>query len=218
MKVPLKDMGGKVLKQAEVSDAVYAVPWNPDLLHQALVYYQANQRQGTHSTLTRGQVSGGGRKPFAQKHTGRARAGTIRAPQWRGGGAVFGPHPRSYRKRLPVRMRRQAIRCALSAKVAAERLILLDSLTLSEGKTKAMVQVLQALEVASSALVVMREPDEAVANAVRNIPRVKTLAADLLNVLDLVRYDFLIMTEDAVRRTEELWADPKVKRGAAVVA
>jgi len=218
VKVALKDMSGKVLKQVELSDAVYAVPSNSDLLHQALVYYQANQRQGTHNTLTRGNVSGGGRKPFAQKHTGRARAGTIRAPQWRGGGVVFGPHPRSYRKRLPVRMRRQAIRCALSAKAADERVLLLDALTLSDGKTKAMVQVLQALEVASSALIVMRVPNEAVVNAVRNIPRVKTLAVDLLNVLDLLRYDFLIMTEDAARRTEELWADPKVKRGTAVGA
>lgn len=218
MKVALKDVAGKVLKQAELSDAVYAAAPNPDLLHQALVYHQANQRQGTHETLTRGNVSGGGRKPFAQKHTGRARAGTIRAPQWRGGGVVFGPHSRSYRKRFPIRMRRQAIRCALSAKVAADRLVLLDTLTLAEGKTKAMAQVLAALEVTTSALVVMRAADEAVTNAVRNVPKVKTLAVDLLNVLDLMRYDVLIMTEDAARRTEELWADPKVKRGTVVTA
>ena len=218
MKVPLKDLAGKVLKQAELSDAVYGVSPNPDLLHQALVYYQANQRQGTHSTLTRGNVSGGGRKPFAQKHTGRARAGTIRAPQWRGGGVVFGPHPRSYRKRFPTRMRRQAIRCALSAKAAGERIILLDALSLATGKTQAMARVLEALDIRGSALVVLRETDESVVNAVRNIPRVKTLAADLLNVLDLTRYDAVIMTVAAARRTEELWADPRVKRGTAVKA
>ena len=142
MKIPLKNIEGDVIKQATISDEVYAVNANPDLLHQALVYYQANQRSGTHNTLTRGQVSGGGRKPFAQKHTGRARAGTIRAAQWRGGGAVFGPHPRSYRKKLPIRMRRQAIRCALSNKVIQERLLLLDSFNLEDAKTKTMSKVL----------------------------------------------------------------------------
>ncbi len=218
MKVPVRDVTGKVLKQVDLNDAVYAVPANPDLLHQALVYYQANQRQGTHSSLTRGKVSGGGSKPFAQKHTGRARAGSIRAPQWRGGGAVFGPTPRSHRKRLPVRMRRQAIRCALSAKAAEERLLLLDKLVLGDAKTKAMASVLDALAVSTSALVVLREPQEDVSRAVRNLPRIKTLAADLLNVLDLARYDVVLMTEDAARRTEELWADVKVKRGETVSA
>jgi large subunit ribosomal protein L4 len=218
MKIPVLDVTGKVLKQVDLSDVVYAAPANPDLLHQALIYYQANQRQGTHSTLTRGKVSGGGRKPFAQKHTGNARAGTTRSPQARGGGTVFGPTPRSHRKRLPVRMRRQAIRCALSAKASEERLLLLDKLELGDAKTKAMAAVLKALAVSSSALVVLREPQEDVVRAVRNLPRIKTLAADLLNVLDLSRYDVVLMTEDAAKRTEELWADPKVKRGEAVSA
>ena len=216
MKVPLKDIAGKVLKQATISDDVYAVGPNPDLLHQAVVYYQANQRLGSHNTLTRGQVSGGGKKPFAQKHTGRARAGTIRAAQWRGGGAVFGPHPRSYRKRLPIKMRRQAIRCALSSKATQERLVLLDSINLENGKTRTMSQVLNSLDVKTSALIVLRQADPQVVDAVRNIPKIKTLAVDLLNVLDLARYDHLIMTEDAARRTEELWAGRTINRRGVI--
>ena len=217
MKFPLKDISGKILKQATISDDVYGVEPNHDLIHQAIVYYQANQRQGTHNTLTRGQVSGGGRKPFAQKHTGRARAGTIRAAQWRGGGAVFGPHPRSYRKKLPIKMRRQAIRCALSSKANQERLVLVDSIKLDNAKTKTMIQVLESLNVRSSALIVLRQIDTQVVDAVRNIPKTKTLAVDLLNVLDLARYDVIIMTEDAAKRTEELWAGREVRRRGAAI-
>lgn len=213
MKTPVRDSSGNVLREVELSDAVYAAAPNPDLLHQALVYYQANQRQGTSNTLTRGQVAGGGRKPWRQKHTGRARHGSTRSPLWRGGGVVFGPHPRSYRKRLPVRMRRQAIRCALSGKAAAGRVLLVDKIELAEAKTKEMRRVLDALEVRGSALVVLREQQEEVSRAVRNLPRVKTLAADLLNVLDLARYDAVVMTEEAAERTAELWGALEVRRG-----
>lgn len=218
MKTSLRDAAGNVLKEIDLSDAVYAAAPNPDLLHQAFVYHQANQRQGTHDTLTRGDVSGGGRKPWIQKHTGRARQGSTRSPQWRGGGVAFGPHPRSYRKRLPIRMRRQALRCALSGKVAGERLIVVDELNIADGKTKQMAQVLRALEASKSALVVLREPQPGVTRAIRNLPRVKALAADLLNVLDLMRYDMVIMTEAAVRRTEELWGTTTVARGGVGVA
>lgn len=218
MKTSLRDAAGNVLKEIDLSDAVYAAAPNPDLLHQAFVYHQANQRQGTHDTLTRGDVSGGGRKPWIQKHTGRARQGSTRSPQWRGGGVAFGPHPRSYRKRLPIRMRRQALRCALSGKAAGERLIVVDELNIADGKTKQMAHVLRALEASKSALVVLREPQPGVTRAIRNLPRVKALAADLLNVLDLMRYDMVIMTEAAVRRTEELWGTTTVARGGVGVA
>ncbi|MCH8199683.1 MAG: 50S ribosomal protein L4 [Chloroflexi bacterium] len=179
---------------------------NQDLLHQALVYHQANQRQGSSNTLTRGNVSGGGRKPFRQKGTGRARQGTIRAPHMRGGGVVFGPHPRSYRKRLPRRMRRSAIRMALSAKVVAERMLIVQNLEGIEPKTKVMAALLAALGISGSTLVVMRDAAPEAARAVRNLPRTKAVRAELLNVLDLLRYGTLVITPDAVQRAEELWS------------
>ncbi len=221
MQLPVYDITGKAVGKAEIADAVFGVPVNQDLLHQALVYHQANQRQGSSSTLTRGNVSGGGRKPFRQKGTGRARQGTIRAPHMRGGGVVFGPHPRSYRKRLPRRMRRGAIRMALSAKVAAERMLIVQNLDAIEPKTKAMAGVLAALGVSGSALVVMREPAPEAARAVRNLPRTKAVRADLLNVLDLLRYGTLVITPDAVQRAEELWSHTERMRpstGAEEVA
>ncbi len=206
MQLPVYDIKGKAVGKAEVSDAVFGVSVNQDLLHQALVYHQANQRQGSSNTLTRGNVSGGGRKPFRQKGTGRARQGTIRAPHMRGGGTVFGPHPRSYRKRLPRRMRRGAIRMALSAKVAAERMLIVQNIEAIEPKTKAMAGMLAALGVSGSALVVLRDAAPETARAVRNLPRTKAVRADLLNVLDLLRYGALVITPDAVQRAEELWS------------
>ena len=215
MQLPVYDITGKAVGKAEVSDAVFGVPVNQDLLHQALVYHQANQRQGSSNTLTRGHVSGGGRKPFRQKGTGRARQGTIRAPHMRGGGTVFGPHPRSYRKRLPRRMRRQAIRMALSAKVAAEGIFIVQNLEAIEPKTKVMAGVLAALGISGSALVVMRDAAPGAARAARNLPRTKAVRADLLNVLDLLRYGTLVITPDAVQRAEELWAHTERMRPSA---
>ena len=207
MQLPIRNTSGEVVGSTEASDVVFGAPPNQDLLHQALVYHQANQRQGSSSTLTRGQVSGGGRKPFSQKGTGRARQGTSRAPQLRHGGVVFGPHPRSYRQRMPRRMRRHAIRIALSAKAAAERIFVVQDLPSIEPKTRAMASVLAALGVTGSALVVMPDANADIARTVRNLPRTKAVRADLLNVLDLLRYDAVVMTPDAVRRTDELWAD-----------
>ena len=206
MELPVHNINGEVVGKAELSDHVYAAPPNPTLLHQAMVYHQANQRQGTHSTKTRAAVSGGGRKPFAQKGTGRARMGTIRSPLARHGGITFGPHPRSYRQRLPKKMRRQAIRCALSAKVQGARLVLLEDMELPDAKTKTMAAVLSALDVRSPTLVVVASQTPNVSFAVRNLPRVKTLTADLLNVLDLLRYDRVVMTMDGARRSEALWS------------
>lgn len=207
MDLSIHNTKGEAAGKLAVSDIVFGASPNPDLLHQVLVYHQANQRQGTHNTLTRAQVSGGGRKPFSQKGTGRARQGSIRAPHMRHGGTVFGPHPRSYRKRLPRRMRQQAIRIALSGKVAGERLLVVDGLESAGSKTKAMASMLGALGIKGSALVVTGAPQEGVAHAVRNLPKIKAVRADLLNVLDLLRYDVLIMTKDAIERAEGLWAD-----------
>ena len=209
MELPVKDVQGQVVGHAEVSDSLLDVPMNPTLMHQAMVMHQANQRQGTASTKTRGMVAGGGRKPWSQKGTGRARHGTIRSPLWQGGGVVFGPHPRSYRQRMPRKMRRLALRCALSDKVRQDRLTLLETIALPQPKTREMVHILRNLGVESSALVVTPQPDVGVARALRNLPRVKALPAGLLNVLDLLRYDHVIITVEAVRRAEALWAPPK---------
>ncbi|MBI2873189.1 MAG: 50S ribosomal protein L4 [Chloroflexi bacterium] len=206
MQLPVRNVQGEVVEQVELRDEVFAVPMNRALLHQAMVICQANQRQGTHSTKTRGQVSGGGRKPWAQKHTGRARQGTIRAPQWRKGGIVFGPHPRDYRQRLPRRMRRLAILCALSEKVRGERLVLVQALEMEQPKTKEMARTLRDLGVETSTLVVVERPNPGVSRSVRNLERVKTLTADVLNVLDLLRFDRVVMTVGAARRAEALWA------------
>ena len=156
MQLPVHNTNGEVVGKAEASDVIFGADYNAELLHQAMVYYQANQRQGTSSTLRRGEVSGGGRKPFAQKGTGRARQGSSRSPILRHGGVAFGPHPRSYRKRMPKRMRRQAIRIALSGKVAGERMVVVKDLDDAEPKTHALREVLNALGVTGSALVVMR--------------------------------------------------------------
>ncbi|MBM3941106.1 MAG: 50S ribosomal protein L4 [SAR202 cluster bacterium] len=215
MELPVRNIKGEEVSKLQVSDAVFGAPLNNDLLHQALVFHSANQRLGTSNTLTRDEVSGGGKKPYPQKHTGRARQGSIRSPQWRHGGIVFGPHPRSYRTHLPKRMRRGAIRAALSGKAATGRLIVVDSFDALEAKTKAMASALGALGVTSSALVILREPNMGVVHTVRNLPRTKTLAADLLNVLDLLRYDAVVMTVDAVKRAEELWSRLDVPRGKA---
>lgn len=213
MEIPVHNTEGNVVTQMNFKDDVYAVEVNVDLVHQAMVYHQANQRQGTHSTKRRGEVSGGGSKPFAQKHTGRARMGTIRSPLARSGGVVFGPHPRSYKKQLPKKMRRQAIRCVLSSKVSEGRLVVLEDFGSTNGKTRAMKATLEALAVSTPALVVVPSPQRDISLSVRNIPRVKTLVADLLNVLDLVRYDKVVMTVDAARRVEELWSPNSERSG-----
>ena len=189
----------------EVSDLLFGVAMNRSVVHQAMVRQRANGRQGTSSTKTRAEVSGGGAKPRPQKHSGRSRQGSIRSPQWRGGGIVFGPTPRSYRQRMPKKMRRLAIRCLLSDKAREDRLTLLQSLVLPEVKTSGMKEVLSSLEATSSVLLVTPLTDQNVVLSARNLERVKTLPANNLNVLDILEHDRLIMTVDAVRRVEELW-------------
>jgi large subunit ribosomal protein L4 len=205
LQVPVHNILGEVVDHIELSEEVFGVSPNQAVVHQALVRQLANARLGTASTKTRAQVSGGGRKPFRQKGTGRARRGSSRAPQYKGGGVAFGPHPRSYRQAMPKKMRHLALRCVLSAKVAEGEIIVVDELALSGPRTKEMARILAALGVASSALVVTAEPDPNVYKSARNLERIKTLPANLLNVVDLSSHKVLMITVAAVRRVEELW-------------
>lgn len=193
MQVPVYNTQGKQVEETELRDEIFAAPVNEALMHQALVRQLANARQGTHKTKTRGEVRGGGRKPWRQKGTGRACQGTIRAPHWRGGGTVFGPTPRSYRQKMPRKMRRQALRSALSVKVADSQLVLLDAFEMAEPKTKEILGILENLGVQSTALILLPGRDEVVLRSVRNLPQVRTLVAQYLNVRDLLKYDYILM-------------------------
>ena len=205
MQVPVYSLTGEVVEQVEISDQVFAVPFNEGVVHQAMVRQQANARQGTASTKTRSEVSGSSAKLFRQKGTGLARAGSRRSPLRRGGGITFGPQPRSYRQAMPKKMRQLAIRCVLSAKAGDGELKVLKELKLKEPKTKQMVQILTALGVDSSALIVTSEPEDSVVKSARNLKGIKTMPANLINVLDILSYKILLMTVTAVRKVEQLW-------------
>jgi large subunit ribosomal protein L4 len=205
VKVPVYNLAGEVVKNIEVSDSVFAVPFNQAVVHQALVRQRANARQGTSSTKTRGEVTGSTRKLFRQKHTGMARAGSRRSPLRRGGGITFGPKPRSYRQAMPKKMHQLAIRCVLSAKARDEELKVLEELKFDQPKTKQMAGVLVALGVDSSALIVTGEPEENVVKSARNLAGVKPMPANILNVVDILSYKMLLMTEAAVRKAEKIW-------------
>ena len=217
MQVSVKNQNGDSLDSIELNDAVFDVPMNQSLVHQAMVIYQGNKRHGTSDTKTRAEVSGGGRKPWTQKHTGRARQGSTRSPQWRHGGVVFGPHPRSYRAALPKRMKRQALRCMLSEKARGDRLFCLDSTSTIDGKTKSMTQLLTNLSVATSALVVTLGTDRDVVLAANNIQKIWTLPVSQLNAQELLSRDMVIMTVEAARWVEEtLSSEPHGRRGLKV--
>mgnify|MGYP001062885657 CR=1 FL=1 len=205
LNVNVYNMSGKETGTIELNEKIFAVPVNVALLHEAVKNYLANQRQGTQSTLTRTEVRGGGKKPWRQKGTGRARQGSIRAPQWKGGGVALGPKPRSYKYSMNKKARRAALRCALSAHVADGSFIVLDSLKFDAPKTKDMIKVLGALNVTDKALIVLAGPDANVVKSVNNIPTAKTLYVNTLNVYDLVKFDKLIMTADAVNKVEEVY-------------
>jgi len=207
VQVPVYSLSGEVVKHIEISDQVFAVPFNQAVVHQALVRQRANARQGTASTKTRGEVSGSSVKLFRQKHTGRARAGSRKSPLRRGGGITFGPHPRSYEQAIPKKMRQLALRCVLSAKASDGELKVVEQLKLEEPKTKEMVRILAALGVDSSALIATSEPEENVIKSARNLPRIKTIPANILNVVDILSYKMLLMTEAAVRKAEQLWGE-----------
>lgn len=211
MQVSLWSSFGEQVGQLEISEHLFGAPMNRALVHQVAISHMANRRQGNAATKTRGMVSGGGAKPWRQKHTGRARQGSIRSPQWRGGGVVFGPHPRDYSRRIPKKMNRGAIRCVLSEKTRSDKLLVLDELHCEKSKTKEFLKILSRLSVNTSALVVTKEPASDVIRAARNITKIKTTPAPQLNVLDLLNHDRVIMTVDAVRRIEDMWDIGKAK-------
>ena len=213
MQVPVYNLAGEMVEHIEISDEVFAVPFNQSVVHQAVVRQRANARQGTASTKTRSEVIGSGSKLYRQKHTGRARAGTTKSPLRRGGGVIFGPKPRSYRQAMPKKMRQLALRCVLSAKARDEELLVLEQLKFAEPKTKEMVRVLAALGVDSSALIVTDEPEENVIKSARNLTGIKTLPARVLNVVDILSYKRLLMSLTAVRKAEQIWGEKLRQRG-----
>ena len=206
MLVPVYNMGGEKVGETELSDAVFAAPINEAVMHQALVRQLANARLGTAKTKKRHEVRGGGRKPWRQKGTGRARQGSIRAPQWRKGGIVFGPQPRSYTKQMPRKMRRQAVRSALSAKAAAEQIILLDTLRMEQPRTKDMLELLDNLQLQDSVLFLLPEKDPAVQRSANNLAYVETILANYVNVRDVVGYDYLVIPLEALEVIETIWS------------
>jgi large subunit ribosomal protein L4 len=202
----LYDRAGKDIGSIELSDELFAAPVNAAVLHQVVTAQLAGRRIGTHDTLTRGEVRGGGAKPYRQKGTGRARQGTKSAPHYRGGGAVFGPHPRSYEQRLPRKMKRLALRGALTAKYGDEAIKVVDSFGLEQIRTKDFVGVLGALEARGRVLVVAPARDQALEMSARNVPKVEVILADSLNVVDLLKADVVLIEQPALARMEAVYA------------
>ena len=203
--VAVFNTSGQEVGKMELNDAVFGVEVNQDVLHEVVKAHLANKRQGTQSTLTRSEVRGGGIKPWRQKGTGRARQGSIRSPQWRHGGVVFAPKPRDYRIAVNRKVKRLALKCALSTKVLENEMIVLDSLELNEAKTKEMAKVLQALNV-KKALIVLEDSSPYTVRAAKNIPGVETILATTLNPYDILKYDKFIVTKNAVGKIEEVYA------------
>ena len=203
-KIAVYTMDGTENGQIELSDKVFGVEVNVPVMHEAVVAYLANRRQGTQSALTRAEVSGGGKKPYRQKGTGRARQGSIRSPQWVGGGVVFAPKPRDYSKKMNKKARRLAIRSALTTRVQENKLLVLENLDLPEIKTKQMKKVLDQFDL-SKALVVLMSTDTNAILSARNIDGVKTLPAEQVNVYDILKYENLVATKDAIAKIEEVF-------------
>ncbi len=203
--VSIFDMKGTNTGSMELKAEVFGIEPNKTVLHSAVVNYLANQRQGTQSTLTRSEVSGGGRKPWRQKGTGHARQGSTRATQWIHGGIALGPKPRDYRYALPKKVRRLAMKSALSSKVAAEEMLVVDGLALEEIKTRSIAAMLNALEADCKVLLVLAENDEKIIKSARNIPGVKTAQVNTLNVYDILNCDKFIVAKDAVAMIEEVY-------------
>ncbi|MGI6326322.1 MAG: 50S ribosomal protein L4 [Saccharofermentanales bacterium] len=204
-KVDVYNMEGAVTGSIELSDAIFGIEPNQDVMHRAVLNQLANRRQGTHSTKTRSQVRGGGRKPYRQKGTGRARQGSSRSALHVGGGVVFGPKPRNYRYTLPKKVRRLAMKSALSTKAAAGKIIVLESLELPEIKTARMVQILTNLNAGPSVLLVTESRDEKVEKSTRNIVGVKTSLVNTLNVFDILKFDRFVVTKEAVMKVQEVY-------------
>ena len=211
MEMPLKNPRGEVVGSIEVSEEVFDVPFRPTLVHQVMVGHLANRRVGTHSTKTRAQVRGGKSKPWRQKGTGRARHGSRVGPQWRHGGQAFGPKPRDYHQNTPRKMRQLAIRCLLAQRAREGQITVLDELDVPGARTRESVRLLTDLKITSKCLVVSGEPASEIGRAFRNLPRVKSLPAYTLNVLDILNHDHLLMSVAAVRKVEELWAGARLR-------
>lgn len=204
-KVSVFNMDGKEVEELELNDAIFGVEVKTNLMHASVVQQLANKRQGTQSAKTRAEVRGGGRKPWRQKGTGRARIGSIRAPHWTGGGVIFAPKPRDYSFKLNKKEKRYALKSALSARVADGKFIVIDDLKLEAVKTKEMVKVLDNLKV-SKALIVINENDQNVVLSARNIPNVQTALTNTINVYDILRYETFVATKAAVATIEEVYA------------
>ena len=205
-KVDVLSIDGKKVKELELNENVFGIEPNENVVHSVVVNYLANQRQGTQNTKTRAEVSGGGRKPWRQKGTGRARQGSIRAPQWIEGGIVVGPRSRSYTYKVNKKEKRLAIKSILSSKVSSNELVVVDKLQLKEIKTAEMVKIFANLKVEGKALVLLPENNENVQKSARNIEGVKTLTVNTINAYDLLKYSKLVVTEDTVKKLEEVYA------------
>ena len=200
------DMTGKKTGSLDLAEAIFGITPNKSVMHAMVVNYLANQRQGTQSALTRSEVSGGGKKPYRQKGTGRARQGSTRAVQWYHGGVAFAPKPRDYGYSLPKKVRRLAMKSAFSAKVLDNEMLVLDDLKLEETKTKTIATMLSKLETGKKVLIVLPENDESIVKAARNIPGVKTALVNTLNVYDIVNCNTFIVVKDAISQIEEVYA------------
>ena len=205
-KVSVYNIEGKKVSDIDLKEEVFGIEPNEAVIHSVLVNYQANQRQGTQSTKTRSEVSGGGRKPWRQKGTGRARQGSIRAPQWIKGGIALGPKPRSYKYTVNKKERALAVKSVLSSKVLDNELVVVDSIPMKEIKTKEMVKTLSNLKVEGKTLIMLPEKNENVQKSARNIENVKTTLVETINVYDLLKYNKLVVTEDTVKKLEEVYA------------
>ena len=205
-KVALFKQDGSNAGEVELNEAVFGIEPNEHVLHEAVLMQRASMRQGTHAVKNRSEVRGGGRKPWRQKGTGRARQGSIRSPQWVGGGVVFGPTPRSYSYKLPKKVRRLALKSALSSKVKEEGIFVLESIAIDAPKTKEIINLLDALKVEQKVLIVTADKDITVARSANNLKTVKVLTVEELNVLDLLAYDKLIISKDAVEKAGEVLA------------
>ena len=205
-KVDVYNIEGKKVSDIELNESIFGIEPNEAIVHSVLVNYLANQRQGTQSTKTRSEVSGGGRKPWRQKGTGRARQGSIRAPQWVKGGIALGPKPRTYKYRVNKKERQLAIKSVLSSKVLENNLVVVDKVEMKEMKTKNMVKALDSLKVTGKTLILLPEKNEIVQKSARNIEGVKTTLVNTINVYDLLKYNKLVVTLDTVKKLEEVYA------------
>jgi large subunit ribosomal protein L4 len=214
MRVPVYSLKGEVVDQVELGEDVFGISFNEAVVHQAMVRQLANKRQGTASTKTRGEVRGSTRKLFSQKHTGRARRGDIKSPLLRGGGVVFGPKPRSYYQSMPKKMRRLALKCVLSSKARERDMKVIEELAFEMSRTKDVVDILSALDVDSTALIVTQHSNRNVVKAARNLANTKVLPSALINVLDLLSYKTLIITIPALRNIERIWGREVIRNAS----